>query len=421
MVVNARESFHKTVVGRDFVVQRVDDAVFDDGHEGAGFEDRTRFALASDGHVQHLVHPPRGGVAQEVHHGADGSRFDIQHHHATAFDVFVLGDVAAQGFVCDILQVDVEGGAHVHAVHGLFVSFLEILDPAAVIRGAEPHLAFGPVQDIVEFSFQADVVVAVGVAVVLYVADGAAGQRAVRILARIFLFDDHAALVLAFAEERKPLYGLEGFVIDHVPEFEIPAPFLPSFQDEVVVLLGSLVAVNGGQAVAKFAGFFPPGLLAGGAVLPVVGVGFFENRAVHVDLVHGRGHGQQAAVVRDNGAPFGIQGFADALGTEEGFDVFVRGPDPLDVDDAADQQHRGGKERKVEGRQDHADPVASLFLLLLSCHFVPVFLSLLFRLYFWMRAAGFSGRPTLDPFSSNRSRTVVIRFNPASSTTFWAW
>ena len=217
VVVNARESFHKTVVGRDFVVQRVDDTVFDDGHEGAGFEDRTRFALASDGHVQHLVHPPRGGVAQEVHHGADGSRFDIQHHHATAFDVFVLGDVAAQGFVCDILQVDVEGGAHVHAVHGLFVSFLEILDPAAVIRGAEPHLAFGPVQDIVEFSFQADVVVAVGVAVVLYVADGAAGQRAVRILARIFLFDDHAALVLAFAEERKPLYGLEGFVIDHVP------------------------------------------------------------------------------------------------------------------------------------------------------------------------------------------------------------
>ena len=193
MVVVTLPGGEIAVVGRDLVVEGVDETVFYDGGEGCGLEYGPGLSLPSYDHVESLVEGAVGAVPQEVHHCPDRSGGDIHHDYAASFYLVRFGNLLAQGFIGDVLDIDIEGGAYVLAVFRRDEGAVEVLYPFPVFRLAEVFDTFLSVKDVVEFSFEAYVVVAVGVVIVLHVSYRPPREGSVGILPCVLPFHDDAA------------------------------------------------------------------------------------------------------------------------------------------------------------------------------------------------------------------------------------
>ena len=165
-------------------------------------------------------------------------------------------------------------------------------------------------KDIVVLSLQADVVVAVGVAVVLDVAYRPPGKRAERILSCVLPCRDDSALERSLLQEGLLLQVVEASPVDLPSQPEVLHSVLPAFFDLTVPLVG----ISAGLLRKDFGKH--PGLRFPG---PFQGIGFLmlpevilSYRAVHVELVHRRRKSQDLSVAPDDGASLGLYHTPDA-------------------------------------------------------------------------------------------------------------
>ena len=190
------------VVGGDGLVQALDVAVGEHLHQRDGLEHGAGLHGTADRHVADLFEVGRAGVAVEVDHCPDGAGGGFHQHEAGAFQVFLLLDFIIEGAPCNVLIINVEGGADVLSVFGTGLGAV-VVEHAPVVGHLEPFLALAPVEHVVEFSLQPDVGVAHVGAIVPDKTDGAAGQLAVGIDANVLWFGNESAAVPSFTEERE--------------------------------------------------------------------------------------------------------------------------------------------------------------------------------------------------------------------------
>ena len=157
---------------------------------------------------------------------------------------------------------------------------------------------------------------------------------------------------------------------DFRAELHVFGPLLPPGKYHSGVV-GAVVAGEGCETQGERPGLFLPFGFPGRSFLAVVPVDVLPYGAVHVELVHRSGDGEEPPVAGDYGSAVGLKGAAQRPGLEGSFELLVGLPNPLDVTDAAYQEDGGGKEKKVQAGEDHYDRVGLLFLCIFPsfCHF----------------------------------------------------
>ena len=370
-------------------------------------------------------------VAGEVHHRADGARLHFHQDGYAGPDLRIVGDLAAERPVGDVLEVDVQGGAYVVAVHGFHRGAVEVADILAVIGDAPPFDAFRAVEFVVVSAFDADAVLLPDVA------DDAAGEGVVRVDALVVFLGDEAALVSAFPEQGQCLQDLQGGVVHIPPDEGVLLAVLAPGDNVIVVLVRGLGGEEEGEFAGERVGLGLPVLLRCGTL--VLGSGGFlavflqfldaagflpvhllelglPDGAVHIDIIEGGRDGERAAVLGEDASALGLLHVAVRPGTEEVDDPPVHGIGRLDVADAQEDAHRQGDEQR--GKADHHQVDA-----------VPVLvgvpdLGLLFplrahRLSILM--AGCPGSVTSEPSCFRRFAVVEALCRRTSSASFSAW
>ena len=104
-------------IGRDEVVQTLHRTLVEQSHEGHCLEYRSWVVRLPDDVVVCLAYVSVI-LPSEVCHSAYRSCLGLHHHHASAGDGLVLFEYLTQGLVCDVLELDVDGGPHVKTVLG---------------------------------------------------------------------------------------------------------------------------------------------------------------------------------------------------------------------------------------------------------------------------------------------------------------
>ena len=221
------------MVGRDLVF-KLDVTVFEEGRQSNCLEHRTWLCRRACGHVEHLSEISVA-VFLEIHHSSYGSSLHIQHHYASSDDIILRRHVIPQCPVGDVLYVYVQSCPDIHTVNHLHDAAVHVLDHILSVGDLFPLKAFGTMEIVVVFSFDADVK-RVGVAVMLNISDHSSCEFVIRILPCLFLLHYHSTSVCSLAEERELLELEQCAVIDSFGNRNISALVSSSCKYEVAVI-----------------------------------------------------------------------------------------------------------------------------------------------------------------------------------------
>ena len=287
MVVHLGTIHHVLSVAGVDPVGGVDHTVVEGHHHRGGLEDRTGFQKVGHGVVAALTVDAVAAFLQvdDGFHVAGGHFHDDGHAHF-AVDEFQL---FLDGFLGDVLHLDVEGGHDVITVRGFHIHKVEVFVHHLPFVGdallAAQQTVIGEFQSETGTVFRS-----------VHIADGAVGEGAERAPAGIVLLIMETAAELGHVEDGQCLHSLEGVVVHTLgPDGPVLAHFLMSFLKVALELLHRFLGEDLVQAHADAVYFLvPEGVFLLAAHLEV-----------HIHLVFRQRTGHQFTVVAEDVAAVG--------------------------------------------------------------------------------------------------------------------
>ena len=225
-------------------------------------------------------------VLAHIDHSLYLSGGHLHHDDGPGLELLALGELVAEGALCHILDVDVDGNLDVGAVNRLYAPGLGVLDPVVVLGLADGLDSGLAAEDGVAAALDSHRLRFV----VLDMAEGAEGQFVVGILPPVEFLHDESAAAAPLVEDGECLgafHLLEGQ--EFLAEVDILLAGLAPGDQHPLVFRGFPVAVKPGEGVGK-------GLHVG------VEQGVGSLGAVHAQPVLRNREGQIAAVGGDDAA-----------------------------------------------------------------------------------------------------------------------